>query len=727
MVVSSREDARPEEVRGGRGNFVLDAVLGAYSQVLFSRSRAVGLLLVAATFVAPVPALFGIGSVFLAMVAARLLKFSPDSIRSGLFTYNALLVGLGLGAFYQPSPGIFAVAVVAAVLAVIATATMNSAIGAMFNLPSLTLPFLFVFYMITSFAHHLKGVEFLAEGYSPLLEGEFLPHFVASYLKSLGALFFLPRVDAGLLVLAALLFNTRIGFVLSLLGFAVAYPLSLNMVAVPDAHLHLMMGYNLVLVAVALGGVWFVPSLTSFLFALCGVAVGAVITLSGYYLLARLGLSLLILPFNLTVIPLLYAMRQRVRDSTPKSVDWAMGTPEQNLNYYQTRMARFGYLYYVRFSLPFMGKWACTQGNNGAHTHKGHWRHGFDFEVLGPDGKKHKSTGSKVEDFHCYRLPVIAPADGTVVKVVDGIPDNKPGEMNTRENWGNLVLTYHGIGLYSLVAHLAKGSVKVKEGEVVRRGDQLGVCGNSGRSPEPHIHFQLQGTQRMGAPTIEGAFHEIVEVADESEELHATYVPEEGDLLRNLEPEQDLERLLSFPIGEQFTLRCLEGPGTGQEERLEVVIDLFGSLSIENRKNNSALYFENKDSTFIAYDYLGSASSLLATMNLALPRCPFETGREMTWSDHLVSRHFYSWIQRVVRDLASPFLGLGGVQMKYSVARDGMRYDVSGRSVQKDRSGQPFLTTKAVLINGKGLTQLETVVKGRRRVVERVEEKENNS
>lgn len=721
MVVTRREDARPEEVQVGLGKFVLDAVLSSYSQILFSRNRATGVLLIGATFMAPIPAAFGLVSVVLAMITARLFKFSPDSVRSGLFSYNALLVGLGLGALYQPSPALFALAVVAAVLAVIATATMNSAIGAMFNLPSLTLPFLFVFYVVTSFAHHIKGVQFLPDSYSPLLEGEHLPHVVASYLKSLGALFFLPRVDAGVLVLAALLFNSRIAFVLSLLGFAVAYPLSLHMVAVPDAHLHLMMGYNLVLVAVALGGVWFVPGVTSFIFALCGVAVAATLTLAGYYLLVRLGLALLILPFNLTVIPMLYAMRQRVRDGSPKAVDWALGTPEQNLNYYQTRMARFGYLYHVRFCLPFMGRWVCTQGNNGPHTHKDHWRHGFDFEVEGPDGARHKSGGAKLEDHYCFRLPIVAPADGTVVKVVDGIPDNKPGEVNTRENWGNLVLTYHGIGLYSMVAHLAKGSVKVKEGEVVRRGDPLGVCGNSGRSPVPHVHFQLQGTERIGAPTIEAAFHEIVEVGEDSEKLHATRVPEEGDVLRNLEPEQDLRRLFSFPLGEEFTLRCTSGPGKGSEETIEAVIDLYGALSLENRKKNAVLYFENKFSGFTVYDYLGPSSSVLSLVNLALPRVPFEPGRQMTWTDHLVSRHFYSWGRRVLRDLVSPFLGLGGLEMEYSMKRDGMEYVVSGRSRLTFGAGAPLLETRAVLVNGRGLMELEICMKGKKRSAGRVE------
>lgn len=715
MVVGGREPADDKESAGAFG-FMLDGISQSYSQILFNPSRAVGLVLAAATFVAPVTALYGLASVLVALGAARVLQFSTESIRHGLFGYNALLVGLGLGALYEPSLTVFGLLVVASLFSVLATATLNSALGVTFNLPSLTLPFLVVFYLVTALAGQLKGVVPVPFEYSEALQGEMLPHALASYLKCLGAVFFLPRVDAGAFVLLALLLYSRIGFVLSLVGFAVAYPLSLHLVAVPDAPLHLMMGYNLVLVSIALGGVWFVPRPASFLFALVGVLVAAVLTLGGRTILSGMGLSLLILPFNLTVIPMLYAMRQRVRDGSPKAVDFVMGTPEQNLDYYQTRMARFGFLYYVRFELPFLGRWVCTQGNDGEHTHQGQWRHGLDFQVRGPDGNFHKGTGKRVEDYHCFRLPVIAPADGTVVKVVDSVPDNKISEMNTKENWGNYVVTWHGSGLYSLVAHLARASVKVKEGEVVRKGDQLGLCGNSGRSPSPHLHFQLQGTARLGAPTIAASFHEIVLCKEEEEELlEATCLPGKGDVVRNLDPEEDFERLFAFPIGEE--LRLVSGEGKG--ETIVSSIDLYGNLRLESKERKAVLFFENKLPTFTIWDYQGSSASLLSLVNLAIPRVPLEPGRKLHWSDHLISRYFYSWGKRMVRDLAAPFLGLGGLRMNYSLERNVGDLVVQGESVQKERGGRPLLTTRAEFTDSEGLTKLEVELYGRRRTAQR--------
>ena len=55
-----------------------------------------------------------------------------------------------------------------------------------------------------------------------------------------------------------------------------------------------------------------------------------------------------------------------------------------------------------------------------------------------------------------------------------------------------LVVLDLGRGEFALLAHLRRGSVRVRKGQRVRAGDALGVCGNSGNSSEPHLHFHLQ-------------------------------------------------------------------------------------------------------------------------------------------------------------------------------------------------------------------------------------------
>ncbi len=706
VVLTPPSGARLAAPREGAA-FLRDAVLASYSQILFTRSRVVGILILAATFTAPVTGAFGLGAILLSVVVSRAFAFPEVSIRAGIFGYNAMLVGLGIGALLQPSIPVVLLAAAAVVLAVVATATLASALGASFNLPSLSLPFLLVFYLVLSFAQQVAGVESVAAVWDPVAAGEALPHVVASYLRALGAIFFLPRWDAGLLVMAAVLAFSRIGFVLTLVGFAVAYPVSMYAVAVPDAELHLMMGFNLMLTAVALGGVWFVPRPASFALAAVATVLAAVLALAGRTLLGRLGLPLLILPFNLTVIPMLYAMRQRTRDGAPKAVDFVMGTPEQNLNYYQTRLARFGDPYAVPLHLPFLGRWRCTQGNDGAHTHKDLWRHGLDFEVAGGDGRTFRAAGRYTEDYHCWRLPVLAPADGTVVKVVDDVVDNEIGAINATDNWGNLVLLYHGPGLYSLVAHLAEGSVTVTEGVAVKRGAKLGLCGNSGRSPVPHLHVQVQGTDRVGAPTIPIAFREVVIETPDGEALHGSETPREGQTVRNLEREPDLARLFDFQLGEDLLFDLTTPRGATSRVVVTPEIDLYGNLSLTTPGRGGTLWFENKAAAFTVYDHQGVGTSLLGQVHLALPRVPFEGGSGLRWRDHLVSRQLLSPPRRILRDFAAPFLGRGGIEMAYRLERAGDALTVYGESAERGGDGEPRIVTCAVLRDGTGIETIE--------------------
>ena len=62
----------------------------------------------------------------------------------------------------------------------------------------------------------------------------------------------------------------------------------------------------------------------------------------------------------------------------------------------------------------------------------------------------------------------------------------------TRDIAGNSVLIQHADGEYCLLAHLKHGSVQVKAGQVVQQGQEIGRCGHSGNSSEPHLDFQFQ-------------------------------------------------------------------------------------------------------------------------------------------------------------------------------------------------------------------------------------------
>lgn len=151
--------------------------------------------------------------------------------------------------------------------------------------------------------------------------------------------------------------------------------------------------------------------------------------------------------------------------------------------------------------LPLEGDWYVQWGGDLPHEnyHVGapDQRFANDFLVV-KDNRSHEGEGTRNGDYHCFGRPILAPADGRVVRAVDGVADNTPGEMNREEIFGNHVVIEHGDEVYSVLAHLQHNSVSVEAGQTVSAGDSLGECGNSGHSSEPHLHYHLQDSPEPG-------------------------------------------------------------------------------------------------------------------------------------------------------------------------------------------------------------------------------------
>ncbi len=102
-------------------------------------------------------------------------------------------------------------------------------------------------------------------------------------------------------------------------------------------------------------------------------------------------------------------------------------------------------------------------------------------------------------------------ADGVVTEVKDGIPENVPGQravpITLETIAGNHVVVDIGGGRWAFWAHFQPGSIKVKVGDRVKRGQVLGLVGNSGNSSEPHLHFQVQdGASPLASEGVPYAF-----------------------------------------------------------------------------------------------------------------------------------------------------------------------------------------------------------------------------
>jgi murein DD-endopeptidase MepM/ murein hydrolase activator NlpD len=148
--------------------------------------------------------------------------------------------------------------------------------------------------------------------------------------------------------------------------------------------------------------------------------------------------------------------------------------------------------------LPFREEWTVLWGGptekQNQHVPFRNQRRAIDLVIQDEQGRSHSGDGTRNADYLCYNKEILAPGSGTIVTVIDGVPDNTPGSMNPYAAVGNCVILQHATNEFSVLAHLQPQTIRVKPGDRVQPGQLLGRCGNSGNSSEPHLHFHLQHT-----------------------------------------------------------------------------------------------------------------------------------------------------------------------------------------------------------------------------------------
>lgn len=152
--------------------------------------------------------------------------------------------------------------------------------------------------------------------------------------------------------------------------------------------------------------------------------------------------------------------------------------------------------------LPCTGRWLVVNG--GVHPETSHsWgvmnqRYAYDLVMTDEQGCTHRHEGKQNTDYYAFGQPIVALADGVVVRCRNDVRDGTKLQSKSiwlRSIFGNYVMIEHAPGVVSVTGHLQRGSVAVAAGQVVRGGELIGKCGNSGNSTEPHIHFQLQDSR----------------------------------------------------------------------------------------------------------------------------------------------------------------------------------------------------------------------------------------
>jgi hypothetical protein len=153
------------------------------------------------------------------------------------------------------------------------------------------------------------------------------------------------------------------------------------------------------------------------------------------------------------------------------------------------------------------GTWLMSEGCCIDFTHHRHGlapidgrlyvpqRFAIDYYLLDDQNRTWIGDPHDVGSYLSYGKPTLAAADGLVVVASDGRPDQKPPEPPPippiADTVGNHVIIEVKPGTYLLYAHMKPGSIRVKVGDRVKVGQQIGLIGTTGNSTTPHLHFQL--------------------------------------------------------------------------------------------------------------------------------------------------------------------------------------------------------------------------------------------
>ncbi len=656
---------------------ILNVVLNSYSQVFFSKSKLLATFLVVISFFDYGAGLGGIIAVAIANILAWTLGYNKYFLQSGLYGFNALLVGLGIGLLYQPSIELYLLVAIAAIICFLMTIVFQGILGK-YGLPFLSVPFLLTIWIIALSGSSLTALnisersifiynELYALGglkivdFYNLLENSISSPFINIYFHSLAAIFFQHHLLAGIIIAAGLLVYSRITFGLSILGYSVAF-LFYKFVGIEFNSLsYTFIGFNYILTAIALGGYYLVPNRVSYGWIILLLPAVVLITIGTQQLFLLFKIPPYSLPFNVVVLMFLYALK--LRERRPKHLletPVQLGKPEHNLYLQSGNIKRFPAAFPISASLPFYGEWKVSQAHNGEHTHKGAWRNAWDFIVVDANDVQFKNSGDFVEDYFCFDKAVLAPFDGTVIEAINHIPDNKIGDINTRENWGNTVIIKYNDFLYATLSHLKQYSVKVTWGDQIKQGQVVGRCGNSGRSPYPHLHFQFQATPYIGSPTIDYPFGNFLLKEENRYQLKTFENPLKDALVARPTKNEILQKALHFIPGQQMKGVVEVASENKKWQKLAgtfswaVETDVFNTTYIRSKTDDGKAYLYNNCDLHYFTNYNGRKNTALFWFFASLYKVPLGFLPNSKISDSIPLNLMFGGALKFFQDFIAP-------------------------------------------------------------------------
>ncbi|MDB5225935.1 MAG: hypothetical protein JWN78_128 [Bacteroidota bacterium] len=672
-----------------------EGCFNSYSQIFFSKNKLFAFLLIVVSLFDIKAGVSGLIAVFIGQLIATLFNFNKEMIRDGSYTYNSVLTGIAVGTFYEWSGYYFIILAIASILVFFVTVWFSLSFAKK-GLPFLSMPFLIAIWITIlgcgSF-YTLAPKNNIIYLYPQALT--FVTDFIAKlpyadvlylYFRSLGAVLFQYNDLAGLIIAIGLLIYSRIAFTLSIIGFLIGYFFYFYLKGDFTQLIYAYIGFNFILTAIALGGFYIVPSKKSYSLLFFTMPIVALLISALNKFFTILNLPFYSLPFNIVVILTIAVLSARSSSFGLQLVRLQQYSPEKNHYKHYNTLGRFSSETYYHIALPVMSNWHISQGQEGNITHKEEWKYAWDFDIVDDDKNTFKLPGFSLKDYYCYDLPVIAPADGIVDTLQDGIDENNVGQVNMEENWGNTIIIKHSEYLYSKLSHLKRDTFKVKTGDYVKKGDVLALVGNSGRSPEPHLHFQLQSTPFIGSKTILHPISYYLTKQDKKYRFHAFDIPKKDEIVSNIISTRLLTEAFGFIPGKTFTFKVTENKKE-YEVKWEIFTTIYNQSYIYCHTTKSTAYFVNNGTVFYFTDFYGDKNSLLHLFYLSAYKVVLGYYDGIFVKDKMLIEGFFNPLIKILHDFTAPFfhyceaeyeMKFGGVDHTHHPTKIVIRSDSKG-------------------------------------------------
>lgn len=298
----------------------LDTLLRGCGQVMFQNNPLTGLLFLVGIFVnSALLGLAGVIGLLVSTLTAMLLRGDRALIRAGLFGYNGILTGIGLAFFLRWNATLVVYIVLASILSSVVMMALVNLMSSR-DMPALTAPFVlstWLFLFAVFMFSYLQPSELIQpallnptaavqSALRPLpvsLAGAGLtvPNLLETFFRGIGEVFFQDNLVTGIIFLLAILVNSRISALFAVLGSIIGGLTALFLFGGNGFWVyHGLYGFNAVLCSIAVGGIFYVLTWESALYALLCALISTVAMASISAFLAPLGMPALTAPFVLS-------------------------------------------------------------------------------------------------------------------------------------------------------------------------------------------------------------------------------------------------------------------------------------------------------------------------------------------------------------------------------------------------------------------------------------------